>query len=225
MLNKKISGFENEMEFVRTFNNKRVKNLDFIESLFGIVSADSLIKCWKVSGYSKVDIRIKIENIIKNISIKKGVKGEVHVEHIDTFFEFLKELKVSEYSSNEIKKYLYADGTNNGTGEIRQSVSEYKENNQEVIDKVNNELNEHKVLKESINRFIFKGRVSELEVDAIVYGIREDFLWATRDEILEFINIYKNLYSTALHFAFLTLQPWNRNLKRNSKYEHLRNYV
>ena len=111
MLNKKISGFENEMEFVRTFNNKRVKNLDFIESLFGIVSADSLIKCWKVSGYSKVDIRIKIENIIKNISIKKGVKGEVHVEHIDTFFEFLKSVHDCSGSVTDLTNFRINSGS------------------------------------------------------------------------------------------------------------------
>lgn len=230
VFNKNVSGFENEMEFVRYFNNKKIAEFDsltveFLKSLFNCITECSKIKCWKVPGYSKVDIRIKINDITKNISIKKGIKNEVHVETIDNFIEFLISLSINENSLNEIRKYLYADGTNNGSGIIRQSVSEYKEKNQKVIDIINEELNQTSIIESAVNRFLFKGRISELEVDAIIYGVVDDFLWITKEEVFKMIQLKEKVYSTALHFSFLTLQVWDRNLKRNPKYEYLRNYV
>ena len=72
---------------------------------------------------------------------------------IDNFIEFLISLSINKNSLNEIRKYLYADGTNNGSGIIRQSVSEYKEKNQKVIDIINEELNQTSIIESAVNRF------------------------------------------------------------------------
>lgn len=184
-----------------------------------------VIKCWKVPGCQKADIRIKINGITKNISIKKGIKNEVHIETIDNFIKFLAGLKVDKYCLNEIKKYLYADGTNDGKGNFRQSIKEYKQDNQKVIDFINNVLSNDYILTNIAKRSIIKGRISELEVDAIIYGVTNDFLWIAKEEINKILLLKANDYSTALHFGPLTLQPWDRNLKRNPKYEYRRDYI
>lgn len=228
--NKKISGVQNEKEFVEYFNNKKVGDFDFstiefLEMLFENITSDSLIECWDVAGNSKVDIQIKIGSEVKNISIKKGVKNEVHVETIDNFIELLEKLNINENTLIEIKRYLYADGTTDGSGSFRQSVLEYKESNQKIIDEINMELNRNEVIEVAIDRFLLKGRISSMQVDSIIYGVTDDFIWITKDEIENVILSKIDDYSTALHFGPLTLQTWDRNLKRNPKYENRRKYI
>ena len=99
VFNKKISGFKNECEFYKELNNKKVVELnlllkEFIEDLFGKIDKDSLIKCSIDYEKKKYDIKITINDIIKNISIKKGIKNSVHVEGISSFIHFLIENKV-----------------------------------------------------------------------------------------------------------------------------------
>lgn len=230
VFNKNINGYENENEFVRYFNNKKVYDFDletvcFLENLYSKKLSNEKIKCWKVPGYTKVDIRIEINDSIKNISIKKGVKNEVHTETIQNMIEFLSVLGISLDTLSEIKKYLYADGTENGTGKQRQSISEYKEFNSLSIEKINKEINNEYIMNKIIERCIIKGRISDLEVDAIIYGVVDDFLWIKRDEIYEIIRSKINNISTAIHFGALTIQSWDRNLKMNPKYEYRRDYV
>ncbi|MDD3453515.1 MAG: hypothetical protein PHN42_04535 [Bacilli bacterium] len=230
VFNKNINGYENEKEFTKYFNNKNINEFDietvsFLETVFNNKLSNELVKCWRVPGFSKVDIKIKINDVIKNISIKKGIKNEVHTETIKNFIEFLSKMKIKKDDINQIKKYLYADGTINNTGEKRQSIIEYKINNQEAIDALNEKLNTKYIINKIINRFIIKGRISNLKIDAIIYGVTDDFLWITKNEIKKIIISKMNDYSTALHFGPLTIQSWDRNLKRNPKYEYRREYV
>ena len=73
-----------------------------------------------------------------------------------------------------------------------------------------------------IDRFIIKGNYSSVPIDALIYGTVDDFLWIKTNEIKEimFNKIYK--YSTAVHFGPLTVQPLDRCLNRNPKYEKAR---
>lgn len=121
--------------------------------------------------------------------------------------------------------YIYGDGTIDGTGETRVSVKEFKETNQNIIDYINKELNNVDLIKILIDRFIITGRISDLEVDAIIYGVTDDYIWILRSEIEKIIISKRNVYSTALHIGPLTIQSWNRNLKYNPKYEYMRDYI
>ena len=51
-----------------------------------------------------------------------------------------------------------------------------------------------------------------------------DFLWVTSEEVLSFLE-NKNANSNSLHSSNLYIQSWNKNLIRNNKYEHCRDYI
>ena len=94
--NKDISGYENEGEFAAYLNGKRVGEVnpifqDLLSKLYKNLSDDDYIKCWVNMQKRKADIYIKINNYVRGISIKKGVKNSVHVEHIDDFIWITRE--------------------------------------------------------------------------------------------------------------------------------------
>ena len=97
--NNENNGYVNEIEFIKRINNKKYSELDynlqlFIKELFNKISNDSKIKCFKNQQLQKCDIIIQFENVIKRISIKKGVKNSVHTEPISEFIHFLIENKM-----------------------------------------------------------------------------------------------------------------------------------
>ena len=219
-----ITGKNNEYEFIKYLNGKRIFELNqnfkkLINELFPNVEQDSIIKCWKNKYKQKSDIFIKINNEIKGISIKKGYKNSVHVERISDFIHFLIENNIDRKIVIEYLKYHYADGSTNGKGKKRISVEEYKKENQYKIDKINENLNNEKLIKKAIERFITKGKNSNYYISAIIYGEVDNFIWATKEQIQEIILLKKDIYSSGIHFGALTCQPKNRCLNYNPLYE------
>lgn len=220
-----INGIDNEIEFVNYLNGKVVSELNpifrnFIDEVFNFPSDSSVIKCIKNKYNQKADIFIKIDNVIKGFSIKKGMKNSVHVERITDFIHFLIENKVSREIVIEYLKSHYADGTTNGKGLNRLSAKDYRENNQDKIDKINEILNDEKILNKAITRFITRGNNSNYDISAIIYGEIDDFIWITREDIFNIILLKKDDYSSAVHFGPLVCQPKNRCLNYNPKYEN-----
>ena len=220
----KITGKNNEYEFVKYLNGKRISELnpmfrDLIDELFPKQQPNSIIKSWKNHYKAKSDIFIKINGKMKGISIKKGYKNSVHVERISDFIHFLIENNIDREIVIEYLKYHYADGSTNGKGIKRLSVEEYKKDNQSKIDKINKVLNDEKIIKKAINRFVTRGKNTDYFISAIIYGEVNDFIWATKEQIEEIILSKKDVYSTAVHFGALTCQPKNRCLNYNPLYE------
>lgn len=227
MLNKNISGFKNEFEFHDQLNNRKVSELnilfrDFIDDLFDNPNENSTIYCYVDSNKKKYDIVITINNVIRRISIKKGIKNSVHVESISSFIHFLIENKIPRDIVIEYLKYQYADGTTNGTEINRLSAAEYKQLNQDKIDNINNSLNNIDILTNAIDRFLLKGNISSYEIDAIVYGTIDDFIWIKKNDIKNLILSKADCYSSSPHFGPLTIQPLDRCLNRNVKYNKKR---
>lgn len=219
-----INGFDNEFAFVLELNNKRIKDLtpicrDLIETIFPYENEESIIKCWRNHLQQKSDILVKINNKMKGISIKKGIRNSVHVEPISDFIHFLIENKVSKETVIEYLKFHYADGSTNGKGISRISTEEYKINNQAKIDKINKEINNRKLLIKAINRFIIRGNNSIYPISALIYGEVDDFVFITREDIINIILSKIDEYSSTVHFSVLTVQPKNRCLNYNPKYE------
>ena len=220
VFNKDISGINNEIEFVNYLNNKKIFELNpmfysFIKDLFIDLNNEYIITCWKNTKPQKTDIFICINNTTKNISIKKGIKNSVHVERISDFVHFLIENNIDREIIIEYLKYQYADGTTNGTGKIRLSATEYKKSYQNKIDLINKHFNKKDIIENAINRFILKGKNSDEEIDAIIYGTVEDFIWIKSEDIKKTIISKKDEYSTGVHFSSLTIQPMNRCLNKN----------
>lgn len=222
--NNSKNGYQNELDFIKKINNKKIKELNFslqlfIKDIFDKTTENDIVKCYKNIKKQKYDIFIKINDNIKLISIKKGVKNSVHAEPISEFIHFLIENKMPRQMVINFLKYHYADGTTNGSGKRRIGVEEYKKTHQVQIDEINRFLNQREILKKAIDRFIVKGRNSKKRIDAILYGVPEDFIWIKTKDIYEILLLKKDEYSTSIHFSHLTYQPLNRCLNYNPRYE------
>ena len=123
------NGRQNEYDFVLHFNGKKVKELDpnsydLIHTIFNNISDETIIKSWKNHYKQKTDVMIKIDNIIKGISIKTGNKNSVHVEPLSSFVHFLQENGIPFNIIDMYLKYHFADGTLDGSGKTRKSSSD-----------------------------------------------------------------------------------------------------
>ena len=219
-----MNGYFIEQCIVNYLNGRKIKDLnilylEMIESLFTNIASDDIIISWKNPFKQKTDLFIKINGETKRISVKSGVKNSVHVEPISEFIHFLIENNIEREYIISYLKYHYADGTTNGSGLMRYSSEEYKKNHQNDIDLLNKRLNNKQLITKIIDRFILKGNNDTHSIDAIMYGSYDDFIYITKDEIIEIILNKINIYSTGVHFSTLSCQPMNRCLNYNPKYE------
>ena len=152
-----------------------------------------------------------------------GYKNSVHIEHLNMFKKFLEKNSITEDIIDKLYRYIYADGTNNNTGEVRLSNAEYIEKNEKDIKELNVVFN---LLKEKlINRFLIETDINyRVKVDAIIHGTPNDFIWSTSDEVKRYLE-NEDIISTSLHTGKLYIQSWDKNIVRNTKYEHCRNYI
>lgn len=225
-----MNGINNEFNFVLAFNNKKVKELNpllhkIIEDIYYNIDEEDTIKAWRNHRKQKTDIFLKINGITKGISIKMGSRNSLHVEHISEFCNFLYELGASEDLVKKYISYHYADGTLNGKGVERQSLEQYKKFHQYEIDEINDFLNTNDNVGKALDRFVLKGNNSDYEIDGIIYGTPEDFLWIKRSDIINIILLNKDKYCSGIHFGSLVCQPLNRCLNYNPRYSYGRFYV
>ena len=61
-------------------------------------------------------------------------------------------------------------------------------------------------------------------VDVFIHGSINDFFWVTSDEVLFYLT-QSDANSNYLHVSNLYIQSWNKNLIRNNRYEHCREYI
>ena len=219
-----MNGYFIEQCIVNYLNGRKIKDLnilylEMIESLFTNILSDDIIISWKNPFKQKTDLFIKINGETKRISVKSGIKNSVHVEPISEFIHFLIENNIEREYIISYLKYHYADETTNGSGLMRYSSEEYKKNHQNDIDLLNKRLNNKQLITKIIDRFILKGNNDTHSIDAIMYGSYDDFIYITKDEIIEIILNKINIYSTGVHFSTLSCQPMNRCLNYNPKYE------
>ena len=219
-----ITGKDNEFAFVTYLNGRKINELNpmfksLIDTLFPWEYETSKINSWLNKNPEKSDIFVKINGKVKGISIKKGYKNSVHVERITDFIHFLIENKVDRDIVIKYLQYHYADGSTNGKGAKRLSTKEYKEYHQRDIDKINKVFNNENLLTKAIDRFVLKGNNSPSKIDALVYGEVDSFLFLTRKDIINIIISKRKEYSTGVHFGCLSVQPKNRCLNYNKKYE------
>lgn len=228
--NKMISGYQNEEEFAKYLNGKKFGRVnpifqDLLYKLYKNIDFNDTIMCWVNRSKRKADIYIKVNDFVRGISIKKGVKNSVHVESITMFTKFLEEIEIDDDTIHKFLNYHFADGTINGSGKTRLSSIEYRKMYQKDINILNKEFNKKKYIDKFINRFILQGNNSEYEVDAIIYGVVDDFIWITNEEIRYIIRKHLLDNCSSLHISCLSIQPMSRNLNYNSKYEFCRYHI
>lgn len=219
-----VNGYQNEFEIARSFHRKKIKDLNpmqeaFVRDLFPNVLYEDVVFCFVDFLKKKYDIVMTIRGVSKYISIKKGIKNSVHVEGISSFIHFLIENRVPRDQIVAYLKYHYGDGTTNGTGDYRVSCEVYKETHQEEIDQINCFINREDILLKAVDRFVLSGKYHGHSIDVLMFGLKDDFLWIKREDIFKVVLDKKDVYSTAVHFGPLTVQPQNRCLNYNDRYE------
>ncbi len=225
------NGIKLEKNFVNELNNKTYNQLNynlkkFVKFLFKKIKNDSIICCTKLSHNEKADIAIKLENMIKYISIKTGSQNSVHVEKITSFIKFLLTLEINQSVINNLLIYHYGDDTFIGNGIKRYSANEAKIRYKNEIEKFNKNINYSICLSKIIDRLVFTGaKNSNKRVDAIYYGDLDISTWCSSEELLNYCMKHKSMYMNTPHFSVFTYQNWCRNINRLKKSESHRQYI
>ena len=219
-------GYQNEKDFVELFNNKYLNELDknsqeFLRELFdNNISNDEKIKSWKNQAVQKADIFIKYKNHIKGISLKCGKSNSVHHEQIQEFKRYLGNLGISHKVIDKYMSYHYGyekdkDGNTNFSRIL--SSEEYKKLYQNEIDIFNRHINKTRIIIDMIDRFIIRGRNSDYDIDALICGTIDEYVWILKYDIYDLILSKRCLEFTSPHIACMTIGPKKRNLDGNSK--------
>lgn len=219
-------GYQNEYDFVELFNNKFFSELDtnsqkFLQELFGeVIDNSEQIKSWKNKMNQKADIFIKYKNYIKSVGLKCGKSNSIHHEQIQEFRRYLENLQIP---YNIIEKYVsyhygYKKDVNGKTDySVSLSSEQYKELYQSELDIFNNAINKTRIVVDMIDRFIIRGRNSNYDIDALVCGMIDEYVWIMKYDLYDLILSKRCLDFTSPHIACLTIGPKKRNLNRDSK--------
>lgn len=219
-------GYQNEEDFVKLFNDKYFYELDnnsqkFLKELFGdIINSDEMIKSWKNKIVQKTDIFIKYKNYIKNISLKCGNSNSMHHEQIQEFKMYLEKLGIPYKTIDKYVSYHYGymkDEENKIDFSRLLSSEEYKKLYQNEIDIFNKSINKTRIIVDMVDRFIVRGRNSDYDIDALVCGTIDDYVWLMKHDIYDLILSKRCLDFTSPHIACMTIGPKKRNLLGNSK--------
>lgn len=214
-------GYQNELDFVKYFNNKYIENLDenskkFIADLFdNMISNDEPLKSWKNKMNQKADFFIKYKNYVKCISLKCGNGNSIHHEQIQDFRRYLESLripyKVIEYYVSYHYGYLTAE---NGKKDFTKvlSAKEYKKLYQDQLDIFNSYLNKTKIIIDMIDRFIIRGKNSDYDIDALISGTINNYTWIKIYDIYDLILSLRNKKYPYVHCACMTIGPQKRNI-------------
>lgn len=213
-----------ETIFIAYVNNKKIKELaqpvkDMIYKLFEVVDEDNVVRCDNkgLAATGKPDVYIEINNKRKYISLKDGGGNSVHQERIETFTSFLKHLGWSNIAIDLLKEFHFADGTKNNSGNKRYNNREYKTQNPVEYNSLVDYIKQNnKTILPILRRVIISGAEDSCDVDAVFHGTSFDnALWATSEEVLEYLSNVQRNNNLALYFGGLSYQVWNRCLNGN----------
>ncbi len=223
---KNNKGIANEIEFTKIFDKKTVKELDkpfqnLLFTLFRDLNLEDYIECWKSKFKEKADIKIRINGDIKGISIKTGELNSVHQEHLNSFSNYLLNIGINNNTIIKFRSYIFGivDG-------FTVDTNTYKERKYQDINYIKESFSDFYVKTNLIIRFLFQGNENQFyDADAIIHGNPQNFLWATKSEILKYLLSYKEDNSTNVKIGPLYIQCRNRNLKNNINSRYAEEYI
>lgn len=218
-------GYQNEYDFVNLFNGKYLYELDinsqqFLKKLFQeeIDNSDK-IKSWKNNMNQKADIFIKYNKQIKSISLKCGRNNSIHCEQIQEFKRYLEKLKIPYKTIDKYMGYHYGyqrDENGNTDFSVLLSAEEYKKLYQNEIDIFNESINKTRIIVDMIDRFIIRGRNSDYDIDALISGTIDDYVWIMKHDLYDLILSKRCMDFTSPHIACMTIGPKKRCLDGTS---------
>ena len=221
-------GYQNEFLFVLEFNNEKIKELnpllrEVIDDIFPNADEDTILKAWRNHvNNQKGDILIRIGEQYRTISIKKGSKNSIHLENIEAFKILLKESGIDDKIIYNYELFHY--GIDRFNHKKILSSKEFCKKNKRKIKKINKEFSKLNI-ESIVDRFILRGNNGKYRVEGIIYGTPKDFLWINRKGILKVLKDSISKESNTVHIGNLYIQPLNRCINENKKYEWCRDYV
>ena len=91
-------------------------------------------------------------------------------------------------------------------------IQKYSQEINQIIDI----FNKYYIKTNLIIRFIFQGSENQLyDCDAIIYGTPNNFLWASKDEILSYLINTPTKLTGCINISNLNIKCYNRNLKND----------
>ena len=226
-------GFKNENRILKALNDKKFLELNnnmkqlVLDIYEKEISLETFIKAYKKGGSHKTDLIVDVNGEEFNLSIKRGTGNSVHQEKLEEFISFLKtEYDISEELSNDIRFFIWGDGTYDGTGDVsdRLNSSQLKKLYPEVIENIRLFLHSNK--RDLIERFVIMGPKSLSKPDFMYYGTEEDGLTVKSSYVLDWLADDENEKTTApLPVGRLTFQAWNRNINGGDKSESKRGEI
>ena len=170
-----MNGFENEDQIRNTINTVSFDNLstDLKNALIKMNGGNipNSLSAEKYGGTDKADLALTIENKQYFISVKKGTGNSVHQEPIEDFIFFLKTNFEDDNSVfNDLRHFIWGDGTLDGKGNIvnRISASKYKNTFPLKVKNIQDYFDKHK--KYLLLRFLITGAISNKNADYLFYG-------------------------------------------------------
>ena len=97
------------------------------------------------------------------------------------------------------------------------SAEEYKKLYQNEIDIFNQSINKTRIIIDMVDRFIIRGRNSDYDIDALICGTVNNYVWIMKHDLYDLVLSKRCLDFTSPHIACMTLGPKKRNLDGNSK--------
>lgn len=168
----------------------------------------------------KADIFIKYKNYVKSVSLKCGRSNSIHAEGLQYFKLYLEKLGIPYKIVDKYIDYHYGYMRDeNGKKDFNRQLNswEYKELYQSEIDEFNNYINRTKIIVDMIDRFLIRGRNSEYDIDALICGTIDDYVWVLKYDLYDLILSNKRCDLTSPHAACMTIGPRKRNIDGDSK--------
>ncbi len=223
----KNDGFKNEKNLLFSLHQKRYSQLNsnlqkFIAQSFK--NHDGTIICKQEAGQNKSDLRITIGEESHTYSIKKGSGNSIHQEPIGEFIDYLtKEYQLSPQTSKNLQRFIWADGSIDGTGKLKDRISskKFKKKNPHAIEDIQNFFDKHKTAL--IRRFLIEGVHSKSSAEFIYYGTPKRGTLCRSKDVLTWLSSHNS--KATLHVGKLSFQAWNRNLKGKRKAEKKRGVI
>ncbi|HIP34228.1 MAG TPA: hypothetical protein EYG89_05870 [Bacteroidia bacterium] len=221
------SGFKNEKRLIKSLNQKYFSDLNpNLQKLIAqsFQKYEDLILCTSQAGQNKSDIKIEIGTEAHTYSVKKGRGNSVHQEPLADFLAFLeKGYALKSTTKAHIQSFIWADGTLDGLGKIKNRISakKFKKQNPKLIEEIQAYFNDIK--RPLIERFLINGVKSNSSAEFIYYGTAKKGIVCKSSDVVDWI--IKRKSRATLHIGKLTFQAWNRNLKGKKKAEKKRGIV
>ena len=189
------NGYKNESDFVDFFNGMYYSEFDentrsFLKELFeNNIDNDELIQCWRNRMNQKADESVQDFKMYLE-------KLNIPYKSIDYYMSYHYGYKRSDDNKKDFSKQLNAE--------------EYKELYQDELDDFNKCINKTRIIVDMIDRFIVRGKNSDYDIDALISGTPNDYVWIMKHDLYDLILSKRSLEFTSPHIACLTIGPKKR---------------